>query len=64
MFVLLVTNTEKKDFTGRSYCEQKGIELYFNVRDHRFSSSSLRREVAEKEAEKNKERFKSFKSSL
>ena len=40
----------EKDFTGRSYCEQKGIELYFNVRDHRFSSSSLRREVAEKEA--------------
>lgn len=38
-----------KDFTGRSYCEEKGIELYFNTRDHRFSSSSLRREVAEKE---------------
>ena len=43
----------EKDFTGRSYCEQKGIELYFNVRDHRFSSSSLRKEVAEKEAIKN-----------
>lgn len=38
-----------KDFTGRSYCEEKGIELYFNVRDHRFSSSSLRKEVAEKQ---------------
>ncbi|MFV8337484.1 adenylyltransferase/cytidyltransferase family protein [Flavobacterium sp. RSP29] len=38
-----------KDFTDRSYCEDKGIELYFNTRDHRFSSSSLRREVAEKE---------------
>ena len=38
-----------KDFTGRKYCEEKGIELYFNTRDHRFSSSSLRREVAEKE---------------
>lgn len=36
-------------FTGRPYCEEKGIELYFNSRDHRFSSSSLRREVAEKE---------------
>jgi glycerol-3-phosphate cytidylyltransferase len=43
----------EKDFTGRSYCEQKGIELYFNGRDHRFSSSSLRKEVAEKELEKN-----------
>jgi glycerol-3-phosphate cytidylyltransferase len=43
-----------KDFTGRSYCEEKGIELYFNVRDHRFSSSSLRKEVAEKEAVKDR----------
>jgi glycerol-3-phosphate cytidylyltransferase len=38
-----------KNFTGRTYCEGKGIELYFNVRDHRFSSSSLRKEVTEKE---------------
>ncbi|WP_016990575.1 adenylyltransferase/cytidyltransferase family protein [Flavobacterium sp. ACAM 123] len=44
----------EKDFTGRSYCEQKGIELYFNGRDHRFSSSSLRKEVAEKEAVKDR----------
>lgn len=43
----------EKDFTGRRYCEQKGIELYFNVRDHRFSSSSLRKEVAEKEVVRN-----------
>lgn len=33
----------EKDFTGRTYCEEKGIELYFNTRDHRFSSSSLRK---------------------
>jgi glycerol-3-phosphate cytidylyltransferase len=38
-----------KNFTGRTYCEEKGIQLYFNVRDHRFSSSSLRKEVTEKE---------------
>lgn len=38
-----------KNFTGRTYCEEKGIELYFNTRDHRFSSSGLRKEVAEKE---------------
>lgn len=38
-----------RDFTGRAYCEEKGIELYFNTRDHRFSSSGLRRIVAEKE---------------
>ena len=40
---------ENKNFTGRSYCEEKGIELYFNTRDHRFSSSSLRQEVYKKE---------------
>lgn len=36
-------------FTGREYCEEKGIELYFNSRDHRFSSSGLRKEVQTKE---------------
>jgi glycerol-3-phosphate cytidylyltransferase len=38
-----------QNFTGRKYCEDKGIELYFNTRDHRFSSSGLRKQVAEKE---------------
>jgi len=36
---------KERDFTGRAYCEEKGIEFYFNTRDHRFSSSGLRREV-------------------
>lgn len=40
---------KEKNFTGRAYCEEKGIELYYNTRDHRFSSSGLRKEVAEKE---------------
>jgi glycerol-3-phosphate cytidylyltransferase len=44
---------QDKNFTGRSYCEEKGIALHFNIRHHRFSSSSLRREVAEKENIKN-----------
>ncbi|HEX8561703.1 MAG TPA: adenylyltransferase/cytidyltransferase family protein [Flavobacterium sp.] len=43
---------KSKNFTGRSYCEEKGIELYYNKRDHRFSSSGLRREVYERECEK------------
>jgi glycerol-3-phosphate cytidylyltransferase len=38
-----------KNFTGRQYCEEKGIVFYFNRRDHRFSSSSLRKVVADKE---------------
>ncbi|WP_270089007.1 adenylyltransferase/cytidyltransferase family protein [Sphingobacterium sp. SYP-B4668] len=41
----------ERDFTGRQYCEETGIELYFNNRDHRFSSSGLRRIVAAKESE-------------
>ena len=44
---------KEKNFTGRTYCEEKGIELYYNTRDHRFSSSGLRKEVAEKENGKN-----------
>lgn len=42
-----------KPFTGREYCEEKGIELFFNSRDHRFSSSGLRKIVSEKERLKN-----------
>lgn len=36
-----------RDFTGRTYCEENGIQLYYNRRDHRFSSSGLRKLVAE-----------------
>ena len=43
---------QNKNFTGRTYCEEKGIELFYNRRDHRFSSSTLRKEVAEKEQSK------------
>ena len=39
-----------KDFTGREICKRRGIQLYFNKRDHRFSSSGLRKRVAEKES--------------
>jgi glycerol-3-phosphate cytidylyltransferase len=38
-----------KDFTGKDICKRRGIQLYFNKRDHRFSSSDLRRRVAESE---------------
>ena len=42
----------EKQYTGRSYCEKKGIDIYYNSRDHRFSSSGLRKQV--KIAEDNK----------
>jgi len=35
----------EKAFTGREFCEQNGIELYFNSRKHRFSSTELRGRV-------------------
>lgn len=38
-----------KDFTGRDICKKRDIELYFNEREHRFSSSSLRKQVAGQE---------------
>lgn len=34
------------DFTGRQLCEDLGIDIYFNKRQHRFSSTELRRRVA------------------
>lgn len=40
---------KEKDFTGKDICKKRGIQLYFNKRDHRFSSSDLRRRVAERE---------------
>ena len=36
-----------KDFTGKDICRKRDIELHFNKRDHRFSSSDLRRRVCE-----------------
>jgi glycerol-3-phosphate cytidylyltransferase len=39
----------EKDFTGKDICKKRGIQLHFNKRDHRFSSSDLRKRVAERE---------------
>ncbi len=44
---ILGVEYEEKDFTGRKICIERGIELVFNKRDHSFSSSSLRKRVAE-----------------
>lgn len=35
-----------KDFTGKEYCQENGIELYYNSRKHRFSSSELRSRIS------------------
>mgnify|MGYP003334917693 FL=1 len=36
---------KEKDFTGKDVCNQRGVELYFNTRDHRFSTTDLRKRV-------------------
>ena len=36
-----------KDFTGKDICRKRDIDLHFNKRDHRFSSSDLRKRVCE-----------------
>lgn len=47
---ILGVEYEGKEFTGREICHKRNIDLYFNGRDHSFSSSSLRRRVYEAES--------------
>ena len=37
-----------KEFTGRERCETLGIKLHFNSRNHRFSTTDLRKRILEK----------------
>lgn len=34
-----------KDFTGKDICKKKDIQIYFNKREHRFSTSLLRERI-------------------
>ena len=43
---------ENKEFTGKYECIAKGIEFYFNRREHSFSTSELRTRVVAAEVEK------------
>ena len=49
---ILGVEYQDKEFTGKNICEQRGIELIYNGRDHSFSSSNLRKRVAEAQAAK------------
>lgn len=42
---ILGVEYKENDFTGKDICRKRGIDLYFNKRDHRFSTSDLRRRV-------------------
>jgi glycerol-3-phosphate cytidylyltransferase len=46
---ILGVEYEHKDFSGRAECDARGIDIIFNSRDHSFSSSSLRKRVAQAE---------------
>lgn len=41
-----------KEFTGKSECKLRGIDIVYNSRDHSFSSSSLRKRVYDSESNK------------
>lgn len=43
---------ENKEFTGKYECISKGIEFYFNRREHSFSTTELRNRVVAAEVEK------------
>jgi glycerol-3-phosphate cytidylyltransferase len=49
---ILGVEYKDKDFTGKDICNARGIEIVYNGRDHSFSSSSLRKRVAEAEGKK------------
>jgi glycerol-3-phosphate cytidylyltransferase len=36
-----------KDFTAKEICKKRGIKIYYNKRDHDFSSTSLKQRIKE-----------------
>jgi len=49
---ILGNEYEHKNFTGRNECVERGMQFYFNKRDHSFSTTELRQRVVDCEAEK------------
>jgi len=41
-----------KDFTGKQICDDRGIKVWYNSRNHRFSSSELRQRTYQSEMAK------------
>lgn len=48
---ILGVEYKDKEFTGRDLCDTLGMDLYFNSREHRFSTSDLRKRVASAESD-------------
>ena len=49
---ILGTEYRDKEFTAKQICLDRNIELFFNVRDHSFSSTSLRKRIQQMEINK------------
>jgi len=52
---ILGVEYKDKPFTGKDICSLRDIHIYYNSRDHSFSSTDLRKRVYEAEKEKNAE---------
>ena len=44
---ILGVEYENTEFTGKEICKNRGINCFFNKRDHSFSSTSLRKRISE-----------------
>jgi|TARA_R110000803_G_scaffold79742_2_gene145461 glycerol-3-phosphate cytidylyltransferase len=42
---ILGVEYKDRDFTGLDMCKQRNIDLHFNKRDHRFSTTELRKRL-------------------
>ena len=49
---ILGTEYRDKEFTAKQICLDRNIELFYNVRDHSFSSTSLRKRIQQMEINK------------
>jgi len=43
---ILGVEYENTEFTGKEICKNRGINCFFNKRDHSFSSTSLRKRIS------------------
>lgn len=42
---IIGSDYKDKDFTAKSICKKRGIEIYYNSRDHNFSSTELKNRI-------------------
>jgi len=49
-----------RDFTGKQWCMNNGVELHYHKRQHNYSSSELRSRTAKLENAKDKDKEKSL----